>query len=88
MQRGQGFKGFLNYIRRNPAFGAGMMLSCCCCSFRRWPGFLSPKKGLPPLAVKPNNRPCGVSFLDRLCGPRSAPYSDLRYADDALSIGT
>lgn len=57
MQRGQGFKGFLNYIRRNPAFGAGMLLLLALLLFSTVAGFFVPKAGAYPLAVMPKQPP-------------------------------
>ncbi len=57
MQRGQGFKGFLNYIRRNPAFGGGLVLLLILLLFSTVAGFFVPKEGAYPLAVKSKQPP-------------------------------
>ncbi len=57
MQRGQGFRGFLNYIRRNPAFGGGLVLLLILLLFSTVAGWFVPKEGAYPLAVTPKQPP-------------------------------
>lgn len=57
MQRGQGLKGFLNYIRRNPAFGGGLVLLLLLFLFSTVAGLFVPKDGAYPLAVMPKQPP-------------------------------
>lgn len=57
MQRGQGLKGFLNYIRRNPAFGGGLVLLLLLLLFSTVAGLFVPKAGAYPLAVTPKQPP-------------------------------
>lgn len=57
MQRGQGFRGFLNYIRRNPAFGGGLVLLLALLLFSTVAGLFVPKAGAYPLAVTPKQPP-------------------------------
>lgn len=57
MQRGQGFKGFLKYIRRNPTFGAGLALLLVLLLFSTVAGFFVPREGAYPLAVMPKQPP-------------------------------
>ena len=57
MQKGQGFRDFLNYIRRNPAFGGGLLLLLLLLLFSTVAGFFVPKEGAYPLAVMPKQAP-------------------------------
>ncbi|MFN2111262.1 MAG: ABC transporter permease [Anaerolineae bacterium] len=57
MQRGQGLRGFLSYIRRNPAFGGGLALLLVLLLFSTVAGFFVPKEGAYPLAVMPKQAP-------------------------------
>ncbi|HOT93081.1 MAG TPA: ABC transporter permease [Anaerolineae bacterium] len=57
MQRGQGFKGFLNYIRRNPALGLGLLILLALLLFSTVAGYFVPKEGAYPLYAKPKQKP-------------------------------
>ncbi len=57
MQRGQGFRGFLNYVRRNPAFGGGLLILLLLLLFSTVAGFFIPKAGAYPLATMPKQPP-------------------------------
>ncbi len=57
MIRGQGFRGFLNYVRRNPALGLGMVLLLALLLFATVGGLFVPKSGAYPLASPTNRAP-------------------------------
>jgi peptide/nickel transport system permease protein len=61
MGRGQGFKGFLSYVRRNPAFGLGIVLFLALVLFSTAGELFVPKAGAYPLAA-PTNRPPSAEF--------------------------
>ena len=62
MHRGQGFRGFLSYIRRNPAFGGGIVLLLALFLFSTVAGLFVPREGAYPLAVMPKQPP-SAEFL-------------------------
>jgi peptide/nickel transport system permease protein len=57
MQRGQGLKGFLNYIRRNPAFGGGLLILLILLLFSTVGTLFIPKEGAYPLFTMPKQPP-------------------------------
>ncbi len=59
MPQGQGFKGFLNYVRRNPAFGAGIVLLLLLFLFSTVATLFVEKDGAYPLAAMPKQPPGG-----------------------------
>lgn len=57
MQRGQGFKGFISYVRRNPTFGGGLLILVLLLLFSTVAGLFVPKDGAYPLAAMPKQPP-------------------------------
>lgn len=57
MTRGQGFRGFINYVRRNPALGLGLVLLLALLLFATVGGLFVPKSGAYPLAAPTNREP-------------------------------
>jgi peptide/nickel transport system permease protein len=57
MTRGQGFRGFINYVRRNPAFGLGLTLLLALLLFVTVGGLFVPESGAYPLAGPTNRAP-------------------------------
>jgi len=51
MEKGQGFRGFLNYVRRNPALGLGLLLLLALILFATAGGLFVPRSGAYPLAA-------------------------------------
>jgi len=59
MQRGQGFKGFLSYIRRNPAFGLGLFILVALLVFAGVGSLVVSEEDAQPLSATPNSEPTG-----------------------------
>ncbi|MCD6287269.1 MAG: ABC transporter permease [Anaerolineae bacterium] len=57
MEKGQGFRGFLNYVRRNPAFGLGVFLLLALLVFVTVGALFVPESGAYPLAAPTNQAP-------------------------------
>jgi len=68
MQKGQGLKGFLSYVRRNPTFGGGLVLLLALLLFSTVAGLFVPKDGAYPLAAT----------------PRQAPSAEYRFGTDSV----
>ncbi len=68
MPQGQGFKEFLNYVRRNPAFGARIVLLLLLFLFSTVATLFVEKDGAYPLAAMPKQPP-GEYRWDRFGGP-------------------
>jgi len=61
MTRGQGFRGLINYVRRNPAFGLGLLFLLALLLFAVGGTVFVPESGAYPLAA-PTNRPPGEDY--------------------------